>query len=345
MNHSQPNALKWRTTDEEQRQGKYPELEMVIVTLQKCICVYIPIGVVGNIISFLATASKDNRKISVCVYMSALSVVDTMVLLTQGAYLLLNFILSTESSTQEVQVASNVQQYIWYSNNTFGMLSGLFLAMMSTDRAIAIQFPFRAKSICTPLNAKKAIILVSFIPAALNINLFFTYRTQQDTLTGSITEVLDYPNPKWVETVVGLYILLFGTIFPFTVIIFCNTLIILNVQKASRRRQKMDAANKPGTTGEKENHLTRMLILVSLTYLILSIPLRLSTVVFKIPELAKMYDLTDDYWQLRLYLVKMVLFTLWTLNFAVNFYMYLLGGGQKFRNETKKVFAQACKRA
>jgi hypothetical protein len=65
-------------------------LQMALVGLLKWPpLVYIPFGVVGNLTSFLVTTKKGNRNISTCVYMSALSVVDTMVLLSALFYRLL----------------------------------------------------------------------------------------------------------------------------------------------------------------------------------------------------------------------------------------------------------------
>jgi hypothetical protein len=43
-------------------------------------------GVFGNIMSFCVTSKKDNRRISTCVYMSGLAVVDTCVLIATEMY-------------------------------------------------------------------------------------------------------------------------------------------------------------------------------------------------------------------------------------------------------------------
>jgi hypothetical protein len=43
-------------------------------------------GVFGNIMSLCVTSMKDNRRISTCVYMSGLAVVDTCVLIATEVY-------------------------------------------------------------------------------------------------------------------------------------------------------------------------------------------------------------------------------------------------------------------
>jgi hypothetical protein len=62
-------------------------LQMILVGLMNWpAAVYVPLGVIGNMTSFLITTKKSNRNISTCVYMSALSVVDTMVLFSILCY-------------------------------------------------------------------------------------------------------------------------------------------------------------------------------------------------------------------------------------------------------------------
>jgi hypothetical protein len=151
---------------------------------------------------------------------------------------------------------------------------------------------------------------------------------------------LSYPEPRWVEQVVGAYMLTVGTIIPFTIIMTCNVLIIASVHKAARSRKKMGGSD--GATSE-ERHLTRMLILVAVAYVILSIPMRLFDMVFSIPELVKKYDMSDPYWRLRFNVELWIVTEMWDANFAVNFYLYFLGGGKKYRNDAKQVY-MCCRR-
>ena len=60
---------------------RYHHLELALLALTK----YVPfftcaVGIPGNFISFLVTMKKDNRRISTCIYMAAIAVMDTMVL-------------------------------------------------------------------------------------------------------------------------------------------------------------------------------------------------------------------------------------------------------------------------
>jgi preprotein translocase subunit SecG len=223
------------------------------------------------------------------------------------------------------------------------MSSGLYLAYMSLDRAIAVMFPLKAKTICTASRAKKAVSITFFIPAILNVNVFFTYELTKDINTGLESVYLNYPEPRWVEQVVGAYMLTVGTIIPFIVIMTCNVIIIASVQKAARRRNKMAAGGGGGGATSEERHLTRMLILVAVAYVILSIPMRLFDMLFSIPEVIEKYDMTDPYWQMRYSVEYWTVTEMWNTNFAVNFYLYFLGGGKKYRNDAKHVFTMCCR--
>ena len=65
----------------------YKSLANAITVLTKWpSVVYIPLGLFGNLMTFLISLSKENRAISVCVYMCALSVVDSTVLLNNFSF-------------------------------------------------------------------------------------------------------------------------------------------------------------------------------------------------------------------------------------------------------------------
>ena len=48
--------------------------------------VYVTLGVIGNVTSFLITTKRTNRHISTCVFMSSLAVIDSAELVTSGLF-------------------------------------------------------------------------------------------------------------------------------------------------------------------------------------------------------------------------------------------------------------------
>jgi hypothetical protein len=134
--------------------------------------------------------------------------------------------------------------------------------------------------------------------------------------------------------------LVFGTILPFLMIISSNIVIISTIKSATRTRMKLQAQQrkeKPEQERNESGYLTRMLIFVSIAYVITSIPYRLFVVALLIPQVAAQIDLTDicDF---TLYNVTIMSFySLWIWNYAVNFYMYVVGGGKRYRKDIKEV--------
>jgi hypothetical protein len=154
----------------------------------------------------------------------------------------------------------------------------------------------------------------------------------------------------YISLLASTYILLFGSVIPFAVILFCNVSIIIGVRRAAGKRDEITSAIK--TTKESEitrsradesRYMIRMLLLVSLAYVFCSMPMRVYYIVIDSPGFKEMYNMKTLYWFLRFNVEDWACGVLWYINFAVNFYMYFLGGGKKFRNDAMEVIRYGCK--
>jgi hypothetical protein len=83
-----------------------------------------------------------------------------------------------------------------------------------------------------------------------------------------------------------------------------------------------------------------MLIFVSLAYVVLTLPRRLAHTFMTIPAIARTYDLTVLYWRKKYMTVLWSVTFVWMSNHAVNFYMYCIGGGRKYRKDAREVLKQ-----
>jgi hypothetical protein len=128
-----------------------------------------------------------------------------------------------------------------------------------------------------------------------------------------------------------------GTILPFVIIVVCNLWIFIVLRNASKNRDKMGVSKEDQKSRAKETtYLTKMLILVSIAYVLTSIPYRLYEVILGIPEVTAAYNMKEEYWSLRINSTHFILLTIWDMNYAINFYMYCIGGGKKYRNDVKQ---------
>jgi hypothetical protein len=131
--------------------------------------------------------------------------------------------------------------------------------------------------------------------------------------------------------------LCFGSVLPFFIIVCCNIIIVITVWKSSGA--KLTSQKSVGLDREKETrYMTKMLISVSAAYILMTMPLRIYDLSMGLLQKLHLYDLNDPYSKL-LYVAQLkMLGVLWYFNFAINFYMYLLGGGKKYRAEVVALF-------
>ncbi|XP_064621121.1 uncharacterized protein LOC135483979 [Lineus longissimus] len=248
-------------TDGINEQGVFRLMEVIYTVLSKYVWMLpVVFGIPGNMISVVVTTREHNRHLSPCIYMSAMALVDTLLLVNTAWFVPIIFWNLAQDAS--LKARGLMFKFAWYITYTCAILSGLYLAEMSTDRLIAVRFPMAAPRLCTTSRAHKTVIITTILIAALDLNIFFTYQYIRDPVTGSEILLASFPSAPVVELLASGFQLIFGTICPFIVILFSNTWIILAVRKAAKERTKMGTSEKHGAKAEKDTaHLTRMLIL------------------------------------------------------------------------------------
>ncbi|XP_064647142.1 thyrotropin-releasing hormone receptor-like [Lineus longissimus] len=293
---------------------------------------YVPVisgilGIFGNISAFLVTTKKENRRNSSCVFMSAMAVADTL-------FLVVKYIgrgtINMRGSLITFQERKVLTYFVWYGQSAMTTASSLFLAGMNIDRTLAILFPLKANTWCTASRARKVVIGMFLWPVLFDINILFTFKPfwlTEDTMI----ILLDVPHPKWLETAIATYELV-AVIVPFTTIVLCNALILFGILRSAKRRSKMAGEE---TTGQRTmgKSLTRMLILVSVFYVIFNLPIQLYSEMVRNSS----YN-PDPYEQVLNRFIYKLFGELFHFNFACNYYLYIMGGGAKFRNDAKGIY-------
>ncbi|XP_064625978.1 G-protein coupled estrogen receptor 1-like isoform X1 [Lineus longissimus] len=318
----------------------YPSFELAV----KVLTVYtwpplFVIGILGDIASFFISFQEQNRRISTCVYVGALAAADTLVVV--NGMCLFTVIFHFYDKIQHKEFAL---QWFAYWANTYVMISGFFLVWMSIDRLVAVRFPMLAPSICSTFRAKVTCVVTAALTMVCNLHLFFIYKISPGDDTQLIPSVQGLPSLEVVSTI---YFLMFGTILPFTIIVGCNVIIIVTLREASVRRKTMTTGGGAGKTDQADTtHLTKMLILVFIVFVICSIPNRLHyALVNGVPSLVEVYTSGAVYWGLRAKLEYWSIQITWYLNHCVNFFLYCIGGGKRYRKDVRLLFRQIlCKK-
>ena len=109
--------------------------------------VLIPIGLTGNSLSFIVMIKPNNRKMSTCIYMAAISINDNLLMLLCCYDYFVSALQVHERSLIECQWISVVFLFA-LQNCTYLIL------VMTIDKYIAIKWPHRAATYSTPGRTK-----------------------------------------------------------------------------------------------------------------------------------------------------------------------------------------------
>ena len=290
--------------------------------------ILVPIGWIGNTLSFIIMLKRNNRKISTCVYMAAISVNDNFMMYTAFHYWL--------------NSAMNVRKWhLWECKFVaFGALFALqnctFLILaMTVDKYIAIKWPHRATTYSTPRRAKLISVVVYLCAFTYNIPNFFLSST-----FARFNWCLAYAVSSTLTSVFSWFSFVLNAIIPFTLLIHMNNVIVKTVRKSRQMfganggtaregsGQGMDVRQK--NMKNAENQLTIMLLLVTTLFLILLCPAYCRFIYLAFSK----QDTPFEY--AKSMILYQVTAKLYTSNSGINFFLYCISG-QKFRKDLKEI--------
>ena len=230
--------------------------------------VFIPIGLVGNTLSFLIMIKRNNRKVSTCIYMAAISINDN-IMIYMNCY---DYLVVVAQIHEWHQLECKVLAFL----ALFALQNCTFLVVaMTIDKYIAIKWPHRAAIYSTPGRAKLIAVTIYFSVFVYNIPHFFL-----SSVIGG--QCFNFGISSVFSKVYSWLSFVLNAIIPFTMLIHMNFVIV----KAVRKSRKMFRPGNKTMTEEKgqeldprqrkmksaENQVTTMLLLVTTLFLILLCP-------------------------------------------------------------------------
>ena len=285
--------------------------------------VLIPIGLVSNTLSFIVMIKPNNRKMSTCIYMAAISINDNIMIGTCFHTLLVIVLKVHGWHMWECKVAAFWALFA-LQNSTFQVLA------MTIDKYIAIKWPHRAATYSAPRRAR--MIAVSLSVCALVYNSPHLYLTH--VVDG---QCLAYGTGGILSKIYSWSSFVLNAIIPFTLLIYMN-LVIVKAVKNSRKMfgGKTSAGTDQGLeTRQKnmksaENQLTIMLLSVTMLFLILLCPtyIRFIYLAFANRDTPSQYA--------NSMLIYQISFKLYATNSGINFFLYCISG-RKFRKDLKDI--------
>ena len=189
--------------------------------IAKCwIPVLVPIGLVGNTLSFLVMIKPNNRKMSTCIYMAAISINDNIMMLLALYAWLVNSMNVYQMYDLECKISAHFILF-GLQNSTMQVI------VMTFDIYFAINWPHKATTFSTPRRAKITLIAVWICVLVYNIPLLFLTRMVGDVCFayaagGIITKVY-----SWMSFSVN-------AVMAFLVLIYMNYVIIKKVRSSRK---------------------------------------------------------------------------------------------------------------
>ena len=281
--------------------------------------ILVPIGLIGNCLSFAVMMRPQNRKMSTCIYMAAISINDNLMM----------YMCSHE------YLVSGIQIHKWYpfeckfvafvalfalQNCTFQVLA------MTVDKYIAIKWPHRAATYSTPKRAKMISVIVYVSVFIYNVPYFF--------LSGVIGDkCMAYALSNVISRVYSWLSFVLNAIIPFTLLIHMNYIIVNTVRNSRKLFRSSDTntgMEKREVTMKSVENQSIMLLLVTTLFFILLCPtyFRFIYLVFVKRDTPSKHA--------KSMLIFQITSKLYTTNSGINFLLYCISG-QKFRNDLKEI--------
>ena len=285
--------------------------------------VLIPIGLVGNTLSFIVMIKPNNRKISTCIYMAAISINDNLMMLSSFQNLLVVVLKVHGWYMWECKLASFWALFA-LQNSTFQVLA------MTVDKYIAIKWPHRAAAYSTPRRAK--MIAVNLSASAIVYNSPHLYLTH--VVDG---QCLAYGTRGLLSQIYSWCSFVLNAIIPFTSLIYMNVVIV----KAVRNSRKMFGGQINAATDQRletrqksmksaENQQTIMQLSVTTLFLILLCPTYIRFIYLSFAERDTPYQYASSM------LIYQISLKLYCTNSGINFFLYCISG-RKFRKDLKEI--------
>lgn len=282
-----------------------------------CIPTIVFIGVFGNFVSMLVFASNYLRSSSSSTFLVALAFVDNV-------FLLCLFLSWLDGSVKNILTSLPVCRIIAYSTYMSSFLSVWFVVGFTVERHIAICHPLHAKLFCTKVRERITVILLLIISVFLyhfsfwttDVAIYPVERIARCSLDKSFIHFLNIVT--WIDTVLTMLI-------PFVLICYMNIRVAFTAAKFQEKRKAClslrDAKSaKLGTFRSKQQmRVTRTLLLVSTTFLVLNLPSHVS----KLSSLISVSTLNINMTQ---YLIQEISQMLYYFSFSMNFFLYALYG-------------------
>ena len=305
--------------------------------LHKVLLFYIPpilliIGTIGNVLSCCVLVRQAMRRTSTYNYLAVMAFTDMLVL-----YVGLMRLWIGELTGMDIKDdAEWCCKFISVAGYTVSVYSVWLLIAVTVERYIVTVHSLHASTMCTRSRAVKVILLILGLLLTINAHFLWTTELKRLNIGGdNITTCTSGNQFEYLVDQIWPWVDAFLYCFsPFVIICILNGLIIQQVIRSRRRRAQlsMNSANrlsngKSRVSNESSVRVTIMLLTISFTFLICTLPMNVVMIYGAFLSEHSSYEQLTKY-KLARTISELLMYT----NHSINFYLYLLTGN-KFRQQ------------
>ncbi|CAG5127825.1 unnamed protein product, partial [Candidula unifasciata] len=205
---------------------------------------------------------------------------------------------------------SSPKQLFVFAEAVCNLMSSWLIAVMAMERLCVVCMPFRRNMWCQQRGA--VIIIFTLFSFLACTQMFVMVENHNNHCVGS-------PDHDYIYIPLHIYVYQFALLFitPVIVVVICNTGVLIQI------------------FSRKHNKTTRMLVAISFTYLVTTLPLIILTITVYLLH-QNFGTLSADTF-LKILPWMHFLQAVTNLNYASNFFIYIVSG-QKFRMELRRMF-------
>ncbi len=276
-----------------------------------------PSGLISNSISLMVMTMKHNKQLTTCVFMSIIAVSDNLVLVRGVVDWLL------EDYFPEAWNSGMCKADIFVHHCLAGF-NAYTIVLMTFDKFCAIIYPHKSL-----VFTRKKIFLSTIVNVVTQIVLYFPLLFAAGFDPDDHHFCVKYKHELTNMTVYSVLSIGFYPTIPVAALFVMNISII----RAIFKRKVTTTANVKKRKVQ-ERQITIMLLLVSVIFVVLLLPFQLVDSSFVGHDEAGAASALEA---ARTFFIFNTSYYLSMLNYAINFYLYLLSGS-KFRNDLRMLF-------
>ena len=289
--------------------------------------VLLPIGFLGNTLSFLVMTKPNNRKMSTCINMATISINDNLMMCLLSYHSLVVVVFkNNEYHSMECKIIDFLGLFT-LQNSTFQIVA------MTIDKYIAIKWPHKAATYSTLRRAKMITVGLSLFVLCYNGPHLFLSRV----IGGPC---IAYSVDKSITRVYSWLSFVLNAVIPFTLLIYMNYVIVKTVKKSRKmftendkttgtaKNKGMEARQRSMKIAEKQ--LTIMLLLVTTLFLILLCPTYVRFIYLSFIQMDTPLKYANSMFFFQ------ISFKLYATNSGINFLLHCISG-KKFRSDLKEI--------